>query len=237
MNIWIKRLAKVAIYVAASFIPFSLLASTSAEAVGTLSEFAFTAFDDVGFEISEISGSKDGKYIIAISSPKPLISSDFGATWSPIVFKTSGTPITNFGTYVMHSVDISDDGGVMVVAFGGSADDPALILVSVDHGNNWFEANTWSITFSSKPLNADMQGPVVAVSGDGNHLYFGASNTQMYEKTFSSGSWSAWQVLKNSRNSMWREIHPNYSGQLLNAINNEPGTVISTDSGVSWSLI
>jgi hypothetical protein len=199
------------------------IGANSASAVGTLSSFNFYK---VGFPIDSISGSQDGRYVLAAGGAGYVrVSNNFGAAWSlpSVVSSQSNYYFTTAGT--------SNDGRVMVLGGYRSTDSTGAVFVSIDYGSTWNPV-VGNYNYGVNPSQT------VTVSGDGLTIYTADRNydRQMFKSTFTSGAWSNWSKLANSPTTRYSKVSTNFNGQVIIATTSLVGVSYSRDYGATWAL-
>ena len=201
---------------------FSVGAS-SASAIGTLSSFNFY---NVGFRIDSISGSQDGRYVLAAGGAGYVrVSNNYGANWN------SPSVVSSQGYYYFTTAGSSNDGRVMVLGGYRSTDSTGAVFVSVDFGVTWNPVVS-NYNYGVNPSQS------VTVSGDGLSIYTADKNydRQMFKSTFISGAWTNWSKLANSPTARYSKVSTNFNGQVIIATTSLVGVSYSRDYGATWAL-
>ena len=217
-----RILVKVIATLGISLFTLISVSAGSASAIGTLSTFNF--FDNQ-FPIQSITGSQDGKYLLAAGGGTVRVSSNYGSTWS------SPNVVSAQGYHYFLTSGTSSDGRVMVVGGYLTTNSTGVIFVSRDYGATWNPVVS-NYNYGSNPSQS------VTVSGDGLTIYTADVNyaRQLLKSTYVSGAWSNWTKLTNSPTSQYSSITTNYNGQVIISATSQVGVAYSRDYGATWAL-
>ncbi len=159
---------------------------------------------------SKIDVSADGS-TVALTGDHIYISTNTGSTWTEM--QPAGT-----STQAWWGVEVSDDGSVMLATIDNSSD----VYVSTTTGSTWYLTQpTTTVGFYATALSSD--GSTMAVAGDPGFIYTSTDYGQTWTPRHTS--------------ELWWEMSMSDDGSKIFAVDLNDTINISSNSGVSWSVV